>query len=113
MPTMWALAREHVANIVARPLLRIAFPIFRYVRGWIAARVEGDAAIAAREIAHLRLVTAIIAGEFVHEHDRVADAGLFVVEADAVISNNVGHRDSWIGLRELSYGPARCARKRA
>src|SRR5439155_14013574 len=85
---------EHVTDIVARPFLRIARPVLGHVRGRIAARVEGDAAVAAREKAQLRLVTAAVAGEFMHEHNRVAGAGLLVIEADAVIAGHMGHRNS-------------------
>src|SRR5205823_13044056 len=48
-------AVEHVADVVARPLLRIARPILRHIGGRVAARVEGDAAIAPREKAELCL----------------------------------------------------------
>ena len=76
---------EHVADVVARPLLRVSPPILRHVGRRIAARVERDNAVAPREKPQLRLVAAVIAGEFVHEHDRVAGPGLFVIEPDAVV----------------------------
>jgi hypothetical protein len=34
----------------------------------------------------------MVAGKFVHEDDRVAAAGLFVIELDAVAGGRVGHR---------------------
>ncbi len=79
-----AEAVEDRENVVARAILRIA----RWIRGnvgrRIAAGIIGDASIAPAEMAHLGLVAAIVAGELVHEHDRQARAGLFVVELDAI-----------------------------
>src|SRR5204862_2414685 len=74
--------------------LRIALPIFRHVRGRVTAGIEGDAAIAAREEAQLRLIAAIIAGKFVHENDRVAGPRLLVIEAHAIVGGHMGHRKS-------------------
>ena len=59
-------------DVVAAALLRIALDVRWHVRRRIAARVVGDAAVAAREMAHLRLPAAVVAGELVHEHDRRA-----------------------------------------
>ena len=38
----------------------------------------------------------VIPGKLVHENNRVAGSGLFVVEADAVIGGEVGHRGSYM-----------------
>ncbi len=87
---------EHRPDIVARPFLRILPPILGNIGGRIAARVERDAAIAPREIAQLGLIAAIIPGKLMDEDDRVAGPDLFVIEADAVIGGEVGHRSSYI-----------------
>ena len=76
---------EHAADVVARARLRVALEVLGHVGGRIAARVVGDAAVAAREVAHLRLPAAVVAGELVHEDDRRAAAGLLVVQLDAVV----------------------------
>src|SRR5262249_10887096 len=60
---------EHGTDVVARAVLRIALPIRGYFRRWIAARVEGNAPIAAGEMTKLRFPRAIVAGKFVHEDD--------------------------------------------
>ena len=83
---------EHGADVVAGALLRIARRIFGHVRGRVAARIVGDAAIAPPEIAHLAFVAAIIVGEFVDEDDRRPRPGLLVIEADAVIGRQLCHR---------------------
>ncbi len=82
---------EHAADVVARARLRVALDILGHVGGRIAARVVGDAAVAAREVAQLRLPAAVVAGELVHEHDRRAAAGLLVVELDAVVGGKLRH----------------------
>jgi len=76
---------------VAGPILGIAGPILRHVGRRVAAGVEREAAIAPREEPHLRFVAADVAGEFVHEDNWIAGAGLFVIEPDAVVGVNMGH----------------------
>ncbi len=83
---------EHGADVVPGAVLRIARRVLRHVRGRIAARVVGDAAIAPPEIAHLAFVAAIVVGEFVDEDDRRPRPGLLVIEAHAVIGRQVWHR---------------------
>src|SRR5688572_11462085 len=51
---------QHAADVVAGAGLRVALPVLRHIRGRIAARVVGDAAVAAREMPHLRLPAALI-----------------------------------------------------
>src|SRR5690606_24597703 len=63
----------------------------RHVRGRVTACVEGNAAIAPREKAQLRLPAARVAGKFVHEDEGEALAGLLVVEAGAVAGSGKGH----------------------
>ena len=84
---------EHGADVVAGARLRIVRDLGGNVGGRIAARVVGDASVAPREMAHLRLVAAMVAGELVDEDDRQALAGLFVVELHAIVSGHVRHRD--------------------
>ncbi len=82
---------EHGADIVARARLRIALQPRRHVRGRVSPRVVGDGAVAPREIAQLRLVAAVIAGEFMDADDCGAGARLFVVEPDAVVGGEMWH----------------------
>jgi hypothetical protein len=82
---------HHRADVVARPLLRIAPTVARHIGGRIAPRVIGDAAVMARELAELRLEGAAIAGEFMDEDDRDAGAGLLVIELDPVIAGEMRH----------------------
>src|SRR5690606_16040700 len=72
-------------------ILRILRQRGRHVRGRVAARVERDAAIAAREESELRLPASIVAGELVYEHDRRAAARFLVVELHTVHAQE-GHR---------------------
>ena len=96
---------EHGADIVARPVLRIAVGVIRHIGGRIAAGIVRDAAVTPAEIPHLPLVAAIVVGEFVDEHDRGAGAGLLVIEADPVIGRQVWHRDSLLARADSpSYG---------
>src|SRR6266508_1819455 len=55
------------------------------------ARVVGDAAVAPAEIAHLRLVGPMIAGEFMDEDDRNSGPRLFVEQHDAIVGRQVRH----------------------
>ena len=71
--------------------LAVGVCVLRHVRGGIAAGVVGDAAVAPREVAELRLPTQIIAGEFVDEEHRMAGPGLLVVELGPVRRLRVGH----------------------
>src|SRR5438046_2703817 len=72
----------------AKARVRVALELLRDVGGRIAARVIRDAAIAAREMAQLRLPAAMIARELVDEHDGCARAGFFIVEPHAVVRGN-------------------------
>ena len=86
------LERIHQRNdVVARNILRIARRVGRHVRRRIAALAEGDAAMRAGEIPHLRLPGAIVGGIFVHEDDRRAGAGLLAIDPDAVRRRDVRH----------------------
>ena len=64
----------------------------RHVGRRIAALAEGDAAMGAGEVPHLRLPGAPVAGIFMHEDDRRAAAGLLIIQPDAVPRADMRHR---------------------
>src|SRR5438094_9990858 len=72
-------------DVVAGALLRIALETFGDLGRRIAARVERYAAVAAREVTHLRLPATVVARELVDENDRESGAGLFVEKLHTVI----------------------------
>src|SRR5262249_62130883 len=80
--------------VVSRDVLAVALRVGGNVGGRIAALAEGHAAMRACEVAQLRLPGPVVAGEFVHEHDRRAGADLLVIEAGAVLHGNGGHASS-------------------
>ena len=82
---------EHAADVVPCARLRITLDVLRHVRRRVSAGVVGDAAVAAREMAQLRLPAAMVAAELVNEHDRRAGAGFLVVELYAVIGGERRH----------------------
>jgi hypothetical protein len=47
--------------------------------------------MAPAEEPHLRLPAAVIAGELVHEHDRLALAGVLVIQSHAVVGRCLAH----------------------
>src|SRR5579863_9497988 len=59
--------------------------------------------VTAREVTHLRLVAAIVTGEFVDEDQRGAVAGLFIIEADLIVRRDEGHGSS--GLLRVRFAP--------
>src|SRR5438094_7735781 len=63
----------------------------RHVRWRIAARRIGDAAMAAREVAHLRLPVGVVGRELVQEDDRRPASRLFIVKANAILGDGIGH----------------------
>jgi hypothetical protein len=65
--------------------LRVLLGLVRHLGGWVAPRIEGDAAIAARPGADLGLETAAVLGVFVDKDDRLAGAGLLDIEPTAAI----------------------------
>src|SRR5262249_59233644 len=58
---------EYTPDVLGRTLLRVRLDVVGHVRGRIAARVERDRAVAAREEARLQMPAAVIAGELVDE----------------------------------------------
>src|SRR5437016_4836933 len=83
-----AAASPYAARCAAGTRLRVALELLRNVGGRIAARVIRDAAVAAREMAQLRLPAAMITRELVDEHDGCARAGFFIVKPHAVVRGN-------------------------
>jgi hypothetical protein len=82
---------EHRDRVVAEIFIAVDVRGSRHVRRRIAARGIDDAAMLAREMPHLRLPAAVVAGEFVHEQNRRAAAGFLVIEAHAVFRQGMGH----------------------
>src|SRR5580704_19325633 len=63
----------------------------RHIRGRITAGGIGDAAVAAREVSHLRLPIGVVGREFVQEDDRRSLARLLEIETDIVARCGVRH----------------------
>ena len=82
---------QHRDHVVAEFLVAVGVGRRRHVGRRIAARRIGDAAIAPREVAHLRLPGAPVAGELVHEQERRAAARLLVVQAHIVAGGGERH----------------------
>jgi len=83
---------QHVAHIADGVLLAVLRGVVGYVRARVAAERIGDAAVPAREEAHLRLPAAEIAAILVHEKDRRAGAHLLIVKLHAIRCCRLGHR---------------------
>ena len=74
---------EHRDRVVAEMLVAVGIGIGD-VRGDVAARRIGDAAMAAREVAHLRLPARIVGGKLVNEQDRRSAAGFLKIKLHIV-----------------------------
>ena len=78
-----ALDREPLhdgGNVVHGKLPAILIEVFGNVAGRIAARIVGDAAVGAREMANLGFPLAAIRSEFVDENDRVSATGFLTIQ---------------------------------
>jgi hypothetical protein len=84
-------AVQHGDRVGDRAVLAVAMRIGRDVRRRVAARGVRDAAVAGREVPHLRLPAAVVTGELVDEQQRLASAGDLGVQGDAVVSVDHGH----------------------
>ena len=71
---------HHGRDIRDRELPTVTVLGTRHLARRIAARIVGDAAITAREVADPRLPFARVRAEFVHKHDRISAARLLDVE---------------------------------
>ena len=86
------LLRWLAAVDVAEDVLAVFVRIVRNI-GWrIAALAKSDATVGAREIAHLRLPRAEVAGIFMNEDDGRALAGFLVIKLGAVARRDMGHQ---------------------
>jgi len=70
MRAIYSQRIQHCTDVIASTLLGIALDIVRHIRRRIAARVIGNATIAAREMVQLRFPGAPVARKLVHENDR-------------------------------------------
>src|ERR1700682_6229825 len=75
--------------------LRIGGDVLRHVGRRETTRVEGDGTIAFPEMAHLLLVAAQIAGEFMNQDQGTARSGFLEIQAHSVVRSRVRH----VGLR--------------
>src|SRR5437870_10987682 len=76
---------EHRSDVVGRASLGIGSLACRHLRRRITSGIECDRAIAPAEMAHLCLPATMIPGKFVHEDQRRAGTGLFIIKANSVI----------------------------
>ena len=81
---------HHRNHVRCEKRLAIEAFIGRAIRGRITARTHRDAAPATREMPHLLLPAAVIAGVLMHKHDRHPGARRLVVDARAV-RLSIGH----------------------
>jgi hypothetical protein len=81
---------EHGERVGVEVSVGVDFAI-RHVRRRVAARRVGDAAVAAREVSHLRLPIGVVGREFVQKKYRRSLARFFEIDADVVPGRGVGH----------------------
>src|SRR5215831_12476253 len=98
---------EYTPDVLGRTLLRVRLDVVGHVRGRIAARVERDRAVPAREEARLQMPAAVVAGELVDEDQRQALARFLVVDVDAVVDSYGGHDARLSRSRGNSLGRCR------
>ena len=82
---------EHGERVGVEMLVGVDLGRWRHVGGRVAARGIGDAAVAAREVAHLRLPIGVVGRELVQEDDRRSAARFFEIEADIIFGDGMGH----------------------
>ena len=75
---------EHRDRVGVEVLVSVAIRRRRHIGGRIAARGVGDAAVAAREVTHLRLPIGVVGRELMQEEDRRARACFLEIQADIV-----------------------------
>jgi hypothetical protein len=85
---------EHRERVGVEMLVGVDLGRGRHVGGRIAARRIGDAAVAAREVTHLRLPIGVVGREFMQEDDRRSHARLFEMQADIILGDGMGHTRS-------------------
>src|SRR6516162_6834598 len=82
---------EHGKNVISGTGLRVGGDMLRYVRRREASRVEGNGAITLSEMAHLQLVAAQIASEFMRQDYRLPRSRFLKIEAHPVVRRGVRH----------------------
>ena len=82
---------EHGERVAIEMLVGVDVGGRRHVGRRVAARGIGDAAMAAREVAHLRFPVGVVGRELVQEDDRGSAPGLFEIEADIILGDGIGH----------------------
>src|SRR5258707_11901615 len=82
---------EHRERISIEMLVSVDLGGSRHIRRRVAARGIADAAVAAREVTHLRLPIGVVGGEFVQEDDGCSAPRLLEIEPDIVARYGVGH----------------------
>ena len=98
---------EHGERVGIEMLVGVDGGVGRHV-GWrIAARRIGDAAVAAREVAHLRLPVGVVGRELVQEDDRRPASRLFIVQTNVYPWRR--HRAFRILLHFLVFTQLPCA----
>ena len=93
--------REHLFRRIAWRLQALAEgDLFERARGRASQIAQDadlrkvaprDAAVTAREVAHLRFPIGVVGREFVHEENRRSAADLFEIEADIVARDGMRH----------------------
>src|ERR1700709_1425956 len=81
---------EHRDRVVAEMLVAVGVRI-RNMRRDVTARRIGDAAVAAREVAHLRLPARIVSSKLMDKKDRRALARLLEIKLHIVWRRDVWH----------------------
>src|SRR5262245_13384301 len=72
------------SDVVGKVSVVVRSVILGDIRRWIATGSEGNAAIVAREIAHLGFPLSMICGELMHENDGVPGSGFFNIELHSI-----------------------------
>src|SRR5258708_35548101 len=82
---------EHRERIGVEMLVGVDLGRRRRIRGRIAPRGIGNAAVSTRKVTHLRLPIGVVGREFVQEDDRCSPACFLEIEPDIVTREGVGH----------------------
>src|SRR6202163_3046476 len=82
---------EHSEDVIGGASLRIGGDVLRHVGRRETTCVEGDGTIAFSEMAHLLLVAAQIAGEFMNQDQGTARSGFLEIQAHSVVRSRVRH----------------------
>ena len=82
---------EHGERIAVEVLVGVDFVRSGDIGGRVAARGLGDAAVAAREVTHLRLPIGVVGREFMQKENRRAAACFLIIEPDIVACDGIGH----------------------